>query len=85
MPVAVPAARALSPPSQSTNNTMSRVDSYTNPGYMHDRVPYPSHKPHHETQSDAYGGYETPNTARPMDNPAGYGQSYPQPQMSDFR
>lgn len=62
---------------------MNRVDPYTNPGYMHDRVPYPSHNPHHETQSDAYGGYETPNTARPMDNPAGYGQSYPQPQMNE--
>jgi hypothetical protein len=65
---------------------MCRVDFYTNPGYMHDQVPYPTHNPHPahpETQSDAYGGYETPNTARPTDNPAGYGQSYSQPQMNE--
>jgi hypothetical protein len=78
MPTPVPAARALSPQSQFTNTTVSRVDPYTNPGYMHDQVPYPSHNPYPETQSDAYAGYETPNTARPMDDPAGYGQSYPQ-------
>jgi hypothetical protein len=83
MPMPVPAARVLSPQSQFTNTTVNRVDPYTNPGYMHDRVPYPSHNPHHETQSDAYGGYETPNTARPMDNPAGYGQSYSQSQMNE--
>jgi hypothetical protein len=80
----MPVARALSP-----QNTANRVDPFTNPDYMHDQIPYPNHNPPQQAQSpptagypgqDAYGGYETTHTARPMDNytsGGGYGQSYP--------
>jgi len=72
----MPVARAVSPQS---SNTAGRVDPFTNPDYMHDQIPYPQQPPATAGYSgqDAYGGYETPNTARPMDS-TNYGHaSYP--------
>ena len=73
-PMAMPVPQALSP-----DHTVNRVDPYTNPSYMQDYTsgyPSQSNSNYPPPAQDAYGGYETPNTARPGDNNYGYASGY---------
>lgn len=75
------ADRMPEPRPASPSSSDGHANAYNNPQPLYNSTPQPSEQYHQSTgyqqhqEQDAYGGYETPNTANPGISPVVYGNS----------